>query len=232
MEFVRCRARVRAAVLVVFFVYSGAAYSEPGLSLERASGLTGGAGVVKVKYLADGETASGFNAHIVLPEGVSVSGVTLGDLLSTSGEFSLDFNILDEQNVIFVAYSGTNAVAQDGFVADIQVSLGSGLALGLLPVEFAAVDVDPLVNSRHAISNIDGSVSLEHLVQSGSLLVFGSESDFDGDGLPDQWEVENGLDPLVSNGRDGTDGDLDGDGFTNLQEFEAGTEANNPEFAA
>jgi phosphatidate phosphatase APP1 len=46
-------------------------------------------------------------------------------------------------------------------------------------------------------------------------------SDTDGDGLPDGWEVRQGLDPL-----DPEDGNLDpdGDGLTNGQEFEAGTD--------
>ena len=45
--------------------------------------------------------------------------------------------------------------------------------------------------------------------------------DRDGDGMPDDWEVQYGLSP-----DDASDGaiDLDGDGFTNLQEYIAGTD--------
>lgn len=48
-------------------------------------------------------------------------------------------------------------------------------------------------------------------------------TDIDGDGLPDDWETEFGLDPRDPNGVNGPDGDPDNDGLTNLTEYEAGT---------
>lgn len=62
-------------------------------------------------------------------------------------------------------------------------------------------------------------------------------ADTDGDGLPDGWEVNHGLDPLdngtynfrtgaAGNPAMGADGDPDGDGFTNAQELAAGTHPN------
>jgi hypothetical protein len=42
-----------------------------------------------------------------------------------------------------------------------------------------------------------------------------ASSDTDGDGLPDKWEVDNGLDPVS----DDSHSDADGDGLTNLEEF-------------
>jgi hypothetical protein len=48
-------------------------------------------------------------------------------------------------------------------------------------------------------------------------------ADADGDGLPDDWELANGLNPNSAAGNDGANGDPDGDRFTNLQEFLAGT---------
>ena len=61
--------------------------------------------------------------------------------------------------------------------------------------------------------------------------------DTDGDGLPDGWEVNHGLDPLDNgvynfrtgqpgNINNGPDGDPDNDGFTNSQELAAGTHPN------
>jgi len=49
------------------------------------------------------------------------------------------------------------------------------------------------------------------------------DDDNDNDGIPDEWEIEHGLNPL---GNEDADGDLDGDGVTNKEEFEADTDPN------
>lgn len=46
--------------------------------------------------------------------------------------------------------------------------------------------------------------------------------DMDGDGIPDWWEIQYGLNPLVND----ADGDTDGDGITNLDEFNSGSNPN------
>ena len=52
--------------------------------------------------------------------------------------------------------------------------------------------------------------------------------DTDGDGLPDAWELANGLDSRSANGDNGASGDPDRDGMTNAQEFLSGTDPRNP----
>ena len=52
-----------------------------------------------------------------------------------------------------------------------------------------------------------------------------TDADSDGDGMPDSWENDNGLNP---NDPNDADIDQDGDRMTNLEEFIAGTNPNNP----
>jgi hypothetical protein len=47
--------------------------------------------------------------------------------------------------------------------------------------------------------------------------------DSDGDGMPDAWEIQFGLDPHVATGADGAAGDPDGDGIANIDEYQQGT---------
>lgn len=46
-----------------------------------------------------------------------------------------------------------------------------------------------------------------------------TERDTDGDGMPDVWETNNGLDPTIGTGDNGPDGDPDGDWVSNIREY-------------
>jgi len=52
--------------------------------------------------------------------------------------------------------------------------------------------------------------------------------DNDGDGMPNQWETDHGLNPTSAEGVNGATGDLDNDTMTNLEEYRRGTLPNSP----
>lgn len=64
---------------------------------------------------------------------------------------------------------------------------------------------------------------LRSLYPSNFFLKAASNVDSDGDGIPDNWEVAYGLNPMSAAD---AGQDADGDGFTNLQEFQLGTNPN------
>ena len=77
---------------------------------------------------------------------------------------------------------------------------------------------------------MDSIVSAVHSLRSTSFEVVAlgwqppaAPADADGDGLPDDWEREFGLDPASADGPNGPSGDPDGDGRSNADERTAGT---------
>ena len=115
------------------------------------------------------------------------------------------------------AQLATIAILPNGYPVDNTLGSDGTTYITSNPA-VATVSADGLVTAVGAgavtiSANNDGLVATVQLNSFGSI-------DSDGDGIPDWWEVANGLNPY-----DPTDAGLDpdGDGLTNLQEYQYGT---------
>jgi hypothetical protein len=112
-------------------------------------------------------------------------------------------------NLGFNIYRATN---KDGPFKKINSALIPGLNYSLLGKAYSYVDTDlsPGTLYYYKLEDIDvyGKQTFD-----GPICV-----DWDGDGMPDDWEIRYGLNPWVND----ADIDSDGDGLTNREEYEMG----------
>jgi len=210
-------------ILMISIVGSKAA--TPELSLGSTSIAPGGTATLKLNFLGSGGNYAGVNARILLPDGLSVTSVERGGLLSNNFTLdSLPFSGPNGNGIAIITYSSSETFSGSaGTLLSLNLKAASNMAIDSYDINFAADDSN-LIKSEHAVSNDLGSISLSHTIRNGTLTVEtngGSDVDSDGDGMPDVWELENGLDP-----NDPTDANNDpnGNGCDNLCEYNNNTD--------
>ncbi len=110
----------------------------------------------------------------------------------------------------------------------VNFSLVPSDSLGFFTAAGSALDVVPVLGVQPAGQSAgrypEGGTTVVNLVPTPGAANQIPLADSDGDGMPDAWEVANGLNPNLPDGAS----DADGDGQSNLSEYVAGT---NPHFA-
>ncbi len=111
--------------------------------------------------------------------------------------------------------------SNSAFYINAQPVVTNGTGVAYYPDAFVrAVDGFSIGSSRNGTEQARGQFDdLETFNYPLSASEISARPDSDGDGLPDGWEIQFGLDPYSASGNNGADGDPDGDGLTNLEEW-------------
>ena len=173
------------------------AHAQPSLSLGSTDIEVGGTASVSLSLSGGTEPYAGFNADILLPDGVSMTSVEAGANLPAG--FVIDSYMDDAGDTASIIVYSDTAALDDGILLELNLYASHNAASGSHAIPFATTGI--------ALSNIDGSVSISPSTNPGSLSI--QWGDTDNDGLPDDWEFEHFDDPDTYSWND----DPDGDGF-------------------
>ncbi len=145
----------------------------------------------------------------------------LGDGTTTDSSIPVPVNLV-------ISSTGLNWSNSDTAVATIDQT---GLATGLRPGTTTITATYSSVSGSTTLTVVSPDSDADGLTDVDEVNIYGTDPnnpDTDGDGLPDGWEVQNSLSPLSSFGDDGASGDPDGDAYTNIQEYQGGSDPQNP----
>jgi hypothetical protein len=222
---------------------------------------------------------TGHTLHLLYPKGIGTETVTvyLVDELTYGTQNNVSYTmvvtIIDHPEVVANTPTGASVSIGSTVQVTFDVSMNATKAENAFSLKFgtaaingtfawnAAGTIMTFTPSSYMLAgnySVSIAASAEDLDGVKMLSAFNwyftvAYADYDGDGMPDSWEIQYGLDPTVNDAAGDLDGDgmpnlyeyqnnlnpavndadadSDGDGYTNLEEYEAGTDPNDPESA-
>lgn len=176
------------------------------------------------------EPYAGANAKIILPEGITITGISKGSALSNS--FITDWKTFSEKSdkgIILIAYSGSDTFSANGELLTLNIQADNNASVGEYPVNFATTNSNPQINSKYALSSAGGERSIIPSVFSGTIII---SDDSDNDNLPDAWEqkiinADTG-DSITTIQDVNPEDDFDKDGQSNITEYSNNTDPTDP----
>ncbi|NCA82824.1 MAG: hypothetical protein EOM72_08780, partial [Opitutae bacterium] len=217
----------RCQTLIDSNVFSVSAWVKLGTNAWATNSFSGDAFTVVSDYSLASANHRGFML------GCSRADTNLTFSLSSSGGLvSLSHAFQDQVGTwahVTATYDGTQAVLYlNGIEVDrdavqyIPATVGSPLFIGRTSsAQPTKAWIGAIDEVRIYTTALSGNTIAEMVAATDEAAV----PDTDGDGIPNWWEVQNGLLPFDSSD---ADGDADADGLTNLQEYQSGT---NPQLA-
>lgn len=158
--------QVKIIKLIVAIIYvalfSNNALAKPQLKLDSIVTQPGLNSNLTLSLQAGDEPYTGFNAKITIPDGITITGLSAGDLLDSS--FFIEYHTsadADTNYVNILAYSETSTFTNNGSLLNLSLSVSTETLLGDHAISFATVDIGVL-NAAHAMSSAERSISVDH----------------------------------------------------------------------
>ena len=145
--------------------------------------------------------------------------VSLISFTATGAGNAVQVNWQTAQEVSNMGFNLYRADSASGPFTRINNTLIPALSFSVTGRSYGFVDTDVVLGQLYYYKLEDIDVYGKHTFH-GPICV-----DWDADGLPDDWEIKYGLNPLAND----ANLDSDGDGLTNLEEYELGTDPFNPD---
>ncbi|KPA11310.1 secreted protein containing Na-Ca exchanger/integrin-beta4 domain protein [Candidatus Magnetomorum sp. HK-1] len=149
------------------------ANASPELSLNTTT-ISPGESATLILSISNAPDCAGINAKILFPDGLSVKSISRGSLLPAN--FTIDFRSFSDaqgQGIFVLAYSNLDTFTNaSGELLKINLETTDNIVGGNYDIPFANTNLNTLVNARYAVSNSDGTDSLNTNVISGKIDIF------------------------------------------------------------